>query len=444
MSLRSDAQKAQTDSGEKVVAERDAFVASMYGDKKKKKVLKKRAGGVVDVDERTARSVRRVQDDGDEAQFRADAEVHVRGDDADLRDAPAARHAVGVWDADDNGGARRARHDSSDSDDDDDDAARRPAAAAAAAAAAPPAKRRRHDSDTDSDVSATRIAAADAAHNDAADSDSDLSVQRAPRARVGGADSDSDLSPPRKRAEENLMEDGTTAGLKTAEQQAEENRRVQAAKDEEWRTLDPRMMGEGAATVHRVRGTGKVVEVDPLQVMKDARGGKLRPQRELTEEQKKWGRGLRQAEEEEVMKKLREAEEGKPFAQREEDAGYQDRKRAVVRTDDPMARFLGGGGGDEDEDPLAAMAKQEKADRRREKKQERKEKKSKKELKKERKSEIEAIVDAEVRRKKVFQGIAPSNRFNIKPGYRWDGTDRGNGYEKRLFAKMAEIAGRDG
>ncbi|KAJ3972263.1 Pre-mRNA-splicing factor of RES complex-domain-containing protein [Lentinula raphanica] len=112
---------------------------------------------------------------------------------------------------------------------------------------------------------------------------------------------------------------------------------------------------------------------------------KKREKEEKDAQKMEWGKGLVQREEKEKMKADLEKLKSRPFARGADDQELNQEQKDKELWNDPAAAFL-----------------------------------TKKKAKGPRRPE--------------YNGPPPPpNRFGIKPGYRWDGVDRGNGFEKKLF-----------
>ena len=250
--------------------------------------------------------------------------------------------------------------------------------------ASPPRRRARAD---DSDASPPRRRAR---------ADSDASPPRRPpkTERVAFAPSDKKASQRGARK----MADGHSAGVlsgaefKAAETKLREERRREAA------AMDPSESGAHAATVYRDRRTGKAINLaDEAARIEAEREKKAQEAREQFE----WGRGTKQKEAEADARAELKAVANEPFARRADDPKLEKMRRDVIRDGDPMADYI----------------RQSRA------------------------QEEEKATPAESRRP-VYKGPPPPpNRFGIRPGYRWDGVDRGNGWEQKLQNHAAQQVG---
>ncbi|KAF4773593.1 hypothetical protein HER10_EVM0002202 [Colletotrichum scovillei] len=233
-----------------------------------------------------------------------------------------------------------------------------------------------NNGDDDSAAAADAILASTAAENAAAgNADDEMPV-------IEGGDDEA------TNANVVKMSDGTHAGLQSAAAVSAQLRRRQQAEEAEFAKL--RKHGKEEETVYR-DATGRRVDVS----MKRAEARKLALEAEEKERQARLApKGDVQLEN---ARKRREAlEDAKlmTFARTADDEEMNNELKEQERWNDPMAQFLsdktGGGGG------TGAKGKKGK-------------------------------------RRPVYAGAAPPNRYGIKPGYRWDGVDRSNGFEGERF-----------
>ncbi|XP_018046702.1 PREDICTED: BUD13 homolog [Atta colombica] len=186
--------------------------------------------------------------------------------------------------------------------------------------------------------------------------------------------------------------DGKTAGFQAATALREETEAHKRQEAEHFSKLSKEITGEGQATIVRDK-TGRKRNLEAEAAEKQEQEMK---QREINEKYAKWGKGLKQVEDREEKLKNDLYEMHKPLARYADDADLDKELREQEREGDPMLKYI-----------------------------------KQKQIK-------------EGKRKPdppQYQGSYAPNRFGIKPGHRWDGVDRSNGYEKKWYeAQNAKVA----
>jgi pre-mRNA-splicing factor CWC26 len=184
--------------------------------------------------------------------------------------------------------------------------------------------------------------------------------------------------------------DGKASGLQNAKSLKAENEKFRDRQKKIFDSMGADVSGKNADVVIRDRrGRNKEFEFDLEKERK-----KMEAEEARKKVYDKWSKGLKQVEAAEERRREFEHEASKPLARAENDQDLQDYLKNQERLDDPMLLYM------------------------RKKKNE--EKKSK-----------------GVLEKPLYQGDFPDNRFGIRPGFRWDGVDRSNGYEKKFFSVIS-------
>lgn len=186
--------------------------------------------------------------------------------------------------------------------------------------------------------------------------------------------------------------EGKTAGLQDARNLRKENDAFKAKQDKMYKDLRPETSGRNAENIvmrdRRARPKGDIAR----EIEEDKRKAEAELERKKVYD--RWGKGLKQVEDYETHLQEAVHEMNKPLARAADDGDLQDYLKNQERLDDPMLEYM-------------------------------------------RKKKQDTSRKAGAAEKPLYQGTAPENRFGIRPGYRWDGVNRSNGYEQKYFDKIS-------
>ncbi|KAH8346493.1 hypothetical protein KR084_001549 [Drosophila pseudotakahashii] len=201
--------------------------------------------------------------------------------------------------------------------------------------------------------------------------------------------------PPTHKPKSTKTLDGKKAGLQDAKSLKKETDERRRQEHELFEKMSSDISGrDGAVQVRSTRRKGhrarEAADEDPAE----------QSRKEEHEKKKKalydrWGKGLKQIEDQKSRLEEMVHEASKPVARYANDEDLDRHLREQEHADDPMLEYM--------------RQKRKKRDQ---------------------------LDNKPVMPK--YEGSFPENRFGIRPGYRWDGVDRSNGYEQRWFDKQSE------
>jgi pre-mRNA-splicing factor CWC26 len=191
---------------------------------------------------------------------------------------------------------------------------------------------------------------------------------------------------------------GHYAGVQSSESFAFNEKILRGERENEINELNTKFSGQNAETVYRDKHGKKL---DMLSEFMRQQSNEENKKQKLEQAQYEWG--LANVQKKEAVEALKELEQisSEPFARTIEDPRLEAMKKNELRDGDPMAEYF--------------RTKKSKTDS----------------TSKNNKTNIP--------NKPQYNGpgMIP-NRFGIKPGYRWDAIDRGNGFEKKLLVMMSD------
>ncbi|KAL6187335.1 hypothetical protein ACLB2K_038735 [Fragaria x ananassa] len=218
-----------------------------------------------------------------------------------------------------------------------------------------------------------------------------------------------DLSPPRKKKQlsPGPVKEKPKSGLISGRDISEEISKTKRAEQLRFQQMDPSETGENAANVFRNKKTGERMSEEE----------KLKSEKKRDEKPKEikveWGKGLAQKREAEAKLEALEHDKDKPFARTRDDPELDKMMKEKVRWGDPMAHLV------KKKFPEAVLPNLGDSDKMK---------------------ESGFIIPQDIPNHSwLKRGLdAAPNRYGIKPGRHWDGVDRSNGFEKKLFTQINE------